>query len=87
MVAEATVNRKEENEDYTVFMASDTAAKELIGVAKKRMNKFYNPSMYKVSPKRELSMSEEFGYEFIQISVHSHEAPPPPPEMFDAYAK
>ena len=32
-------------------------------------------------------MSEKFGYEFTQINVHSREAPPPPPETFDAYAK
>ena len=32
-------------------------------------------------------MSEKFGYEFTQINVHSREAPPPPPETFDAYTK
>jgi len=58
MVAEATVNRKEENEDYQSLMASDSAAKELIGMAKNRMNKFYNPSMYKAPPKRELTEEE-----------------------------
>jgi len=58
MVAEATVNRKEENEDYQSLMASDSAAKELIGMAKNRMQKFYNPSMYKAPPKRELTEEE-----------------------------
>jgi len=58
MVSEATVNRKEENEDYQSLMASDSAAKELIGMAKNRMNKFYNPSMYKAPPKRELTEEE-----------------------------
>jgi len=57
-VEEATVNRKEENEDYTSLMASNTAAKELIEIAKNRMNKFYNPSMYKAAPKRELTEEE-----------------------------
>merc|ERR1719238_1991831 len=57
-VEEATVNRKEENEDYTALMASNTAAVELIGMAKNRMNKFYNPSMYKAPPKRELTEEE-----------------------------
>merc|ERR1719224_164359 len=57
-VEEATENRKEENEDYTVLMASNTAAKELIEIAKNRMNKFYNPSMYKAPPKRQLSEEE-----------------------------
>merc|ERR1719284_775184 len=35
-VAEATEQRKEENEDYTALMASDTAAKELLGLARNR---------------------------------------------------
>merc|ERR1719506_2142634 len=58
MVADATYNRKEENEDYQNLMASDSAAVELIGMAKNRMNNFYNPSMYKAPPKRELTEEE-----------------------------
>jgi chromosome segregation ATPase len=54
-VAEATEQRKEENEDYTELMASDSAAKELMGFAKNRLNKFYNPKLYKAPPKRVLS--------------------------------
>merc|ERR1740127_79759 len=54
-VAEATEQRKEENEDYTALMASDTAAKDLLALAKNRLNKFYNPKLYKPAPKRELS--------------------------------
>merc|ERR550537_350193 len=57
-VAEATDNRKEENEDFTELMASDTAAKEIIGLAKNRLNKFYNPKLYKAPPKRTLSEEE-----------------------------
>jgi chromosome segregation ATPase len=54
-VAEATDQRKEENEDYTELMASDSAAKELLNFAKNRLNKFYNPKLYKPPPKRVLS--------------------------------
>merc|ERR1719473_436815 len=54
-VAEATEQRKEENEEFTQLMASDTAAKEILGFAKNRLNKFYNPKLYKAPPKRELS--------------------------------
>jgi len=54
-VAEATEQRKEENEDFTQLMASDSAAKEILGFAKNRLNKFYNPKLYKAPPKRELS--------------------------------
>jgi len=54
-VAEATEQRKEENADYTELMASDAAAKELLGFAKNRLNKFYNPKLYKAPPKRVLT--------------------------------
>merc|ERR1719345_17142 len=54
-VAEATVQRKEENSDYTTLMASDGTAKEILAFAKNRLNKFYNPKLYKAPPKRELS--------------------------------
>merc|ERR1719262_1767995 len=46
-VAEATEQRKEEHEDSVETITNDSAAKELIGIAKNRMNKFYNPKMYK----------------------------------------
>merc|ERR1740133_583089 len=54
-VAEASEQRKEENEDFTQLMASDSAAKEILAFAKNRLNKFYNPKLYKAPPKRELS--------------------------------
>merc|ERR1719409_988181 len=54
-VADATDQRKQENEDFTELMASDSAAKEILGFAKNRLNKFYNPSLYKAPPKRKLS--------------------------------
>jgi uncharacterized coiled-coil protein SlyX len=57
-VAEATEQRKEENEDYKELMASDSAAKELLGIVQNRLNKFYNPKLYKAPPKIELSASD-----------------------------
>merc|ERR1719183_3308989 len=54
-VAEATEQRKEENEEFTELMASDSAAKELLGFARNRLNKFYNPKLFKPPPKRVLS--------------------------------
>merc|ERR1719324_541141 len=57
-VAEATETRKEENEDYKVLMANDAAAKDVLGFAKNRLNKFYNPTLYKAPPKRELTEEE-----------------------------
>jgi chromosome segregation ATPase len=75
-VAEATEQRKEENEDYTALMASDAAAKELIEFAKNRLNKFYNPKLYKPPAEG-----------FAQVHAHNGEAPPPPPEGPKAYSK
>jgi len=74
-VAEATEQRKEENEDYKSLMAGNAAAKELIGFAKNRLNKFYNPKLYK--PPAAMA----------QIRAHSEVAPPPPPAAVEAYSK
>merc|ERR1712113_1095996 len=57
-VAEATEQRKQEHEDFQELMASDSAAKELMGFAKNRLNKFYNPKLYKAPPKAELSAGD-----------------------------
>merc|ERR1719321_666818 len=57
-VAEQMDMRKEEHEDYVSGMAANTAAKELIEFAKNRMQKFYNPKLYKAPPKRQLSEDE-----------------------------
>jgi len=78
-VAEAAANRKEENSDYTTLMAGDTAAKELLGMAKNRLNKFYNPKLYQ-PPAAAL------------VQIHAHKAnkkaaPAPPPEAVAPYAK
>merc|ERR1719468_1040718 len=54
-VAEATAQRKEEHVEYKELMASDSAAKDLLKVAMNRLNKFYNPKIYKPKAKRELS--------------------------------
>jgi len=57
-VVDRTEQRKQENTDYVEELAANTAAKQLLGIAKNRMNKFYNPKMYKAAPKRELSEEE-----------------------------
>ena len=78
-VAEATEQRKEEHEEFTETMSSNAAAKELLGFAKNRLNKFYNPKLYK-PPAASL----------LQISAHHQnkkDAPPPPPEAPGAYKK
>merc|ERR1719258_809328 len=57
-VAEATAQRKEEHADFVNLMAQDGAAKEVLQFAKNRLNKFYNPKLYKAPPKRELSKED-----------------------------
>mmetsp|Transcript_5099 Transcript_5099/g.11285 ORF Transcript_5099/g.11285 Transcript_5099/m.11285 type:complete len:715 (+) Transcript_5099:74-2218(+) len=57
-VKEATETRKEEHTEYTDLMASDSAAKELLGLAKNRLNKFYNPKLHKAPPARVLTREE-----------------------------
>merc|ERR1719230_747840 len=57
-VAEATEQRKAENSEYKELMASNGAAKELLGFAKNRLNKFYNPKLYKAPPKADLSKAD-----------------------------
>jgi len=46
-VADATAQRKAEHENYVQTLAADNAAKDLLGLAKNRMNKFYNKALYK----------------------------------------
>jgi len=57
-VAVATEQRKQEHADYGDLLASDAAAKELLGFAKNRLRKFYSPKLYKPPPKREMSEEE-----------------------------
>merc|ERR1719482_1892880 len=46
-VAEATATRKKEHDDYVETLAANSAAKDLLGFAKNRLQKFYNPKLYK----------------------------------------
>merc|ERR1740130_1391390 len=54
-VSDTTQQRKDEHEDFSNLIASDSAAKELLAFAKNRLNKFYNPKLYKAPPARVLS--------------------------------
>merc|ERR550514_298000 len=101
-VAEATEQRKEEHEDFVEELAANNAAKEIIGLAKNRLNKFYNPKLYKPPPKRELGGQDRIlvnmggtatptaapgGIAGTGVSALSQVAPPPPPETYGAYQK
>jgi septal ring factor EnvC (AmiA/AmiB activator) len=94
-VAEATEQRKAENSDYKELMSSNTAAKELLGMAVNRLNQYYNPKLYVPPAKVERTTMDAIsqdvgGASLVQLSEHRRAgrvAPPPPPETFGAYAK
>merc|ERR1719188_1546072 len=113
-VATATSQRKAENQEFKDLIASDSAAKELLEIAKNRLNQFYNPSLYNPPAKQEISAESRIVVNlgnpdgivtttqpggiantgvtvFAQVSAHSRaakkDAPPPPPDTWDAYAK
>jgi len=67
-VAEMTEQRQAESKDCQELMASDAAAKELLDFARNRLNKFYNPKLYK--PTKEDAS-------FMQISLHTSQEPAP----------
>jgi hypothetical protein len=71
-VAEATENRKKEHAEMLETVAGNQAAVELLGMAKNRLNKFYNPSLYKEPEKKD-------DEDLLEISRRA--APGPPPEM------
>merc|ERR1719486_1060402 len=63
-VAEATEQRKEEHAEFVSTLAANNAAVELLGIAKNRLQKFYNPKLYKAPPKRELSAEDRISVNF-----------------------
>merc|ERR1719387_762989 len=84
-VAEATEQRKKENEESINTAAANQAAVELLGMAKNRMNKFYNPSLYKEAPKKE---EEDFVQEEEASFAQTRAGQPgPAPETFGEYKK
>merc|ERR1719428_1808063 len=55
-VAQATETRKEEHMEYHEEVQLAETAVQLIAKAKNRLQKFYNPTLYKAPPKKEISM-------------------------------
>merc|ERR1719160_966100 len=73
-VVEATGTRKEEHAEFVGMLAANQAAMGLIDIAKNRLQKFYNPKLYKPPPKRELSEEER-----ITLNMGGTLAPTNPP--------
>jgi len=69
-VADATEQRKAENVEYKDLMAGNGAAKELLAFAKNRLNKFYNPKLYKAPPQAEMTEEQR-----IAVNMGSEAAP------------
>jgi len=102
-VADYTDQRKDEHEEYAETLAANSAAVDLLKFAMNRLNKFYNPKLYKPPPKRELSEDEQItlnmggtlapteapgGIAGTGISaIQDGAAPPPPPAANLAYKK
>jgi len=82
-VVEATAQRKDEHAEYTSTAASNQACVELIGMAKNRMQKFYQPSLYKAPPTTTASDSP---YGFVQLALKRAD-PGPAPETFKGELK
>jgi chromosome segregation ATPase len=76
-VFEATAARKQAHAEYVESLQLTEAAVGLIGKAKNRLNKFYNPTVYKAAPKKEATMEEKiiasYG-SFIQRHVSTKSA-------------
>jgi len=83
-VAGATEQRKKEHSEYTETLQMTEAAIALLAKAKNRLQKFYNPTLYKAPPKTEKSMEDKIidSYAFIQIhNAHGKKAKKDLPEM------
>jgi hypothetical protein len=74
-VAQATEQRKEEHADFQEAQQLNEAAVQLVEKAKNRLQKFYNPTMYKAAPKTENTMEEKIieAGTFVQIKAHDEE--------------
>jgi len=112
-VTEATEQRKGEHAEFVKNAAMNNGAVQLLEVARNRMNKFYNPALYKAPERRALTEEEQIYVNsggadprdaedaanagkgiagtgitvFSQMRLKSRDAPAPPPETADAYAK
>merc|ERR1719335_429630 len=98
-VAEATEQRKEEHAEYIETVQLNEAAIGLVGKAKARLQKFYNPSMAAAAAASASSAAASASFiqeapSFAQVRVHDESdslfgvaPPPPPPETFSGEVK
>merc|ERR1719217_1304060 len=75
LVATATESRKEEHEDFLEATQLNEAAVALVKKASQRLQKFYNPTLYKAPPKTEMTMEEKIidAGTFVQVKAHDED--------------
>lgn len=83
-VYEATEQRKEEHAEYTQTAAANQAALELVEMAKNRLNKFYQPTLYKTTP---TTTVVDTPYGFLQVSLHRSAQTSAAPATFEGEYK
>jgi len=76
-VVEASSQRKQEHAEYMELISSNSAAKDVLGMAINRLNQFYNPKLH--IPVTAAPAA------FVQISAQRDD-PGPAPETFDEYS-
>merc|ERR1719262_232738 len=74
-VAQATEQRKEEHAAFLESTQLNEAASQLVEKASQRLQKFYNPTLYKAPPKTERSMEQKIidAGTFVQVKTHDAE--------------
>merc|ERR1719463_693057 len=84
-VALSTEQRKKEHSEYVETLQMTEAAVQLLAKAKNRLQKFYNPTLYKAPPKKEATMEEKIvsSYGFIQRHVALKKKPVDMPDLPD----
>merc|ERR1719171_2122940 len=83
-VAQATEQRKEEHAEYLETAQLTEAGIGLLGKAKNRLQKFYNPSLYKAEP---TEAPAAFFAQIYAVRRSTKVAPPEPPATFGKYEK
>merc|ERR1712224_63994 len=80
-VADATEQRKEEHAMYVEQMQLNEAALGFVKKASQRLQKFYNPTLYKAAPKTEATMEQKIITAGTFVQLKREVQLPPAPEM------
>jgi len=86
-VAQATEQRKEEHAAFLESQQLNEAAMQLIKKAKNRLQKFYNPTLYKAPPKTENTMEEKIIIAGTFVQIKSHDEEDSDAQTFSEYQK